>query len=464
MFLFGRSSARGRVAVLLHDGGRWHGAFYSMRRGGPRRLDEADLETASTAALPASLLRFARKLGARRVRVLVPADVHQVTLDLPDDLDPEEMQTAVGWEVASSIGMDAGAVRVAAARLGAFALGDGSGAFLAAAFETKGVARYAADCAKHKLRFEGVGSLQLATLAWHRHSATQGECLLLMRRRSTFGAVTSAGDAPLTVRNVPFGPPRNGAADPEWDERLARRLGPMAGRRIRLVASHHDPEEMADRVAAALGDADVRSEEFHAVVRGALAEAALSTVGTAAAPCALVGVPPVVKDPRRAGTWVAALLVLAAAGALGYQWDQLTRAKAHLETQIQLQKQLEAARSAATAKVETMNKQLADQRKLHGMLVDDKRFRSGIVEVLGVLCQSMPRYTRVTRIREEVGALVIEGRTLWQEGVAKLATALDQGLRPRGLRVLPGRVAAIEGKLEHEFTYRVVPAHTGRQP
>jgi hypothetical protein len=221
---------------------------------------------------------------------------------------------------------------------------------------------------------------------------------------------------------------------------------------------------MADRVAGALGDADVRSEEFHDVVRGTLAEAALSPAGSIAAPCPFIGTPPVVKDPRRAGTWAAALIILAAAGALAYQWDSLTRTKARLEGQIALQKELDAARSAAESRVDALEDELADQARLHRLLIGESRFRSGIVDVLAALCQSMPRYTRVCQIREEGGTLVVRGRTMWQEGVARLATHLGEALKPRGLAVLPGGVAAVDGRLEQEFTYRVVPARAGRQP
>lgn len=172
------------------------------------------LSGGNSRSLPEPLLDFAEHHGARRVRLVVPQSIHVLNTELPPDAEPEELQTAMAFELAGETGGEFDMLRVAAARGETFRMGATSEMLLAAAFEQPLLEHYRKACRANGLDFDGVGALELAALADHAQHAPHAR-LLLLRRDAGFYAVPGTESHPLTVGPVGLTAVANAQA---WDE------------------------------------------------------------------------------------------------------------------------------------------------------------------------------------------------------------------------------------------------------
>ena len=104
------------LAVLLHDGAAWHAHVFAFARPQWRSIARMHSSGGNSRRLPEPLLDFAEHHGARRVRLVVPQSSHVLNTELPPDAEPEELQTAMAFELAGETAGEFDMLRVAAAR------------------------------------------------------------------------------------------------------------------------------------------------------------------------------------------------------------------------------------------------------------------------------------------------------------------------------------------------------------
>jgi hypothetical protein len=446
-------------AILLFVDGQWTAVVFRHARGEWEPQDSERFAGASSRQFPDGMLRWSAECGARRVRVVVPGDVHTLRMDLPEDLDIEETHTAIAYEASPEIGTEAHLLRVSAVAAEQYRLGARPGTVLVAGHERDVLDRYAADCENHGLRFEGVGPLELAALARHGREAA-AERLLILRRHAGFLAVPAGEHSDFFLGGFAFG--ALSQEDPDREaERLAqarRSFGLLAETPIHVVATSPLPDERIAALRTALGvTAEFRVESMDDFAPRMLRHVAWSPpVGTGNG-CALVGLPPRVKDPRRVGTWMCIGVILVAAAALLLLWKNAANDLAAVRQREREWEALVAARAEASKQYEGILGHRNDLTAIHAALTNMKPVSPALLELVGVLKTSMPPYTRISAIRQVEGGMEVEGKALWPQGVSMLADSLAGAVRSRGYRLEPGTLGAADDQGERVFSYRLVP-------
>ncbi len=447
------------LAILLFIDGQWMAMV--LRHAG-REWQPQDSERfagTSSRQLPDGMLAWVAQRGARRVRVVVPRDVHTLRMDLPDDLDVEEAHTAIAYEASPEIGTEAHLLRVSAVAAEQYRLAARPGTVLVAGYERDVLESYAADCEEHGLRFEGAGPLELVALARHGREAA-AERLLILRRHASFLAVPGGEHSDFFVCGFAFG--ALGQEDPAREaERLAqarRSFALLADMPIHLVATAPLDEDRISALRTALGlTAEFRVESMEDFAPRMLRHVAWSPpVGTGNG-CAMVGLPPRVKDPRRIGTWACIGVILVAAAALLLQWKHAKDDLAAVQERERNWKTLVSARAEASKTYEGILSRRNGLTAVHTALRNMKSVSPALLELLNVLKTSMPPYTRISAIRQVEVGMEVEGKTLWPRGVAMLADSLAGAMQPLGYRLEPGTLGAAGEEGERVFSYRLVP-------
>jgi hypothetical protein len=448
--------------IALHDGERWHAVVYRYSGGDWREQGRAQFEAPNAKHLPDDMLAWLSERGARRLRVILHADVHTVRMELPKDTHPEEVQTAIAYEAAAEIGVDAHLLRVSAVCSDRYRLGGRHDLLLVVGHEQAVLERYSQDCARHRLRFEGAGCLELVALARHAREST-GERLLILRQHAGFLAVPASEATDLFLRAVAFGsvPLEDQVRESELLAQSTRSFGLLSHTPIHVVASHGLEPERIERLRSALGDnTELRVETLEGFVPRMLKHVAWSHPGSTDQGCALVGPAPKPPNPGRAGTWAAAVIVVATALCLGWLWKTATDDLAAVQQRRAAWDELTAARKAADGTYKGLLRERDELMELESVLTKSQRLNPGLPALLDVLGASMPPYTRVSAINQVGDRIEVNGKARWPRGATLLAEAMGKAMRPHGYQVEPGSLATDDADGERAFSYRLIP--TGR--
>lgn len=448
------------IAICMHDGDVWRAHVYRYARGDWAAHASTKLESPNAKHLPDDILAWARDQGARRVRVVAHGDVHTLRIELPGDADPEEVHTGIAYEAASEMGVDAHLLRVSAVRADRYRLGGPPDLLLVVGHEVGIVNRYREDCARHGLRFDGVGSLELVALSRHARDSS-GERFLLLRRHAGFMAVPAAENSEMLLRGVAFGaaPMDDQAREAELIEQSRRSFGLLSHTPVHIVASLPLPQERMDRLLTVLGEkAELRVETLDDFAPRMLKHAAWSSPGRTEQGCALVGVAPKAKDPRRAGTWAAVAAIVLTALSLAWLWKTAADDLAAVRKRQADWRALTAARESAAEKYKGMVRERNEIMKTRSVIEGVCPVCPGLPPLLDALSASMPPYTRVTAIKQVAAEIEVTGKALWPRGAALLAEAMGSAMQPHGYQVQPGGLAVGDAEGERAFNYRLVPA------
>jgi hypothetical protein len=451
------------LAICQHNGDQWCAFVYRRSRGQWSAQSSRVFPSPNAKQLPDAMLAWSRAEGARRVRIVIHGEVHSLRLTLPSDAHPEEVHTAIAYEAASETGVDAHLMRVSAARANHYRMGAGANLFLVVGHDLSVLNQYHGDCVRHRLRFEGVACLELVALSQHARESA-GERFLFLRRHEGFLAVPATENTEMFLRGLAFGAAamENADRESEWMEQSRKSFELLAHTPIHMVTSQTLPPSRIQQLRKVLGEAtELHIEALDEFAPRMLTHVAWSLPGGTEQGCALVGMPPKPKDPRRVGSWAAAAVIVLAALCLAWLWkttadhlDSVRKRHANWET-------LTAARKAAAETYQSRLRQRNEMMQIRSVIQDARPLCRAWPPLLEALRSSMPPYTRVTTISQAGPEIVVKGRAMWPRGAALLGEAMEHAMRPHGYQVQPGGLTVDDTEGERFFSYHLVP---GRGP
>jgi len=452
------------VAVAIHDGYAWRAHIVAQNEKQWKVGKKADFEGNDPHRLPEDLLAFAARNHARRVRILIPADIYAIAMTLPDDCEPEEAHSALAHELETETELAAHAMRLAAVRADRLGLGGPSGTFLAAPFEQSVITAFDAACRAAGLVFGGIGALELAVVNHHALTHGQSRCLIL-RRHSCFYATSAAGAAPFAAQSIPvFFSPDDAAAHPERYERIARRFGTHAN--LPLVVWSPAPVT-EDRLAIISSAAGNRAALSVRAMRDCAAAIALSAagvrdIGSLSDGCALVGKGAGSADPHRAGTWLFFSIIAITLATVGMLYLNLHWDMRGARQREQAWETIKQQRTGLEARHAGLKQERNDCLLIERELSSGTCLPAGLLPLLTALRRDMPVYTRLVRLyQDETGVLVLEGSTFYQQAIDLLGQAMCNVMQPLGLRVDAIGIESKTANGELRFTYRIISAQGG---
>lgn len=456
---------RGKTtAIYLHDGTRWRVAVASYRRG-CWSVVGTEVAVGSVLRLPEELMAFAETHHARRMAVLLGAEIHSVTFKAPLDADPEELQTALRYETAQSLGADADDLRLAATNADFYGLGADPDTWLLAAFQDDQMRYFERLALDRGLKFLGCGSIELAMLGWFSRRNPGGENrLLFIKEAETFYAAPGLGEVPLVTVALPVGSRLDPDADRDRErlDRASRRLAaharvPVCAVTCMETAEAPGAERLRQSVqntseVALLALSDVL-DEFIDVVCADVSRYS----GTI---CPLIGPTPPHRDPYRVGTWLFFAIVIITGAGIFANWRGLVTEEAALEERKKAWDILENARKSAKDKSALLRKQRDAEVQRRNTLLNTPVLPTGLLQTVETVATSMPPYSKLESISNAPTheGIEIRGHTRWQEGLADFLRVLNDALRPCGMSVRQDAVTVADGgRHELSFVYRIVP-------
>ncbi len=442
-----RKPVRDPIAVLLHDGIKWHGASFWFEGNEYRCVDTRIVGGADPKTLPEALLQWASANRCERMRVFLPSEVHELDPHLPSDAAADEVQTALSFELAPSLQLAPGQLRVAAVRADTFRMGGDPDLLLAAGFDARTIDRFDAACRAAQLRFEGVGALEMAALARHAREASD-QALLVIRHRSMFAAAPAEKGGDFFVRNIPFGPPQDGEIENDWSERIAQRLGRLRARPVLLLTSHTSPHEIAALVRRALDCETPEVAQLDEAAPLILRHAAWANVGVIDNGCASVARPEPERNWKRIACVASAGLVLLALATCVCIEIMLRATRPALRTAVQ-----EAQAVQQTAN--TLRQQIHAEQRLCARLGSGARVEPIWLTVLEALPEAVGPHSRLRSVKIDGSDLVLQGLTTQPADLPVLRRALDRAVAPLGWTVKEGGIASTGRDCGWSFTYRV---------
>ncbi|MFW5803484.1 MAG: hypothetical protein ACOCWJ_06155 [Verrucomicrobiota bacterium] len=453
------------TAILLHDGLVWHAVVLHRTSSGWAVEGVRETPGRNANRLPEDLLEFVGAARARRLRVLCCSEVQSIQFQIPPDIEPEELQTAVRFEYEHEVGANAGgdAQRLAVVALEALDFGGESGTVLTSPHSENTLKHHAHAAERVGLRFDGAGSLELAVLAWVCGVRKNDMRLLVLEESSAFYVAPGIGELPFTVAKLAIGtqPDRDAERERERLERAARRLAAQNDVPVTVLSCSPVTEQLQERLAPLFANAE--SVEWHAladvVADIAKTAAATSHPGLPEGPCPLVGPSPPPRDPHRWGTWGFFAIILMTVLGSFLHWRDLSAEEQRLVSQKEaweeLQQERENAESQKQRLRERRDEEIARQRALAGTRI----LPAGFLGILDTLAAAMPAYTRIQHIAKDNDArgLELTGYTAWQEGLTRLNRALNNTLKTEGLMTQLEILERTENEgRELKFTLKVV--------
>jgi len=443
------------VAVVAHTGTAWSAHVYAPQDGLWTEQEAQRFPASSHHDMPDDLLAFAARNEARTLRIFVPADVRAVSLELPEDHDLEEAQAALAFELAEE--GEAWDLRVAAARADVFGMGGSPEEILAAPFSNSQMERLEASCRAHGLTCDGMGSLELAVLAHHAGLTPDARCLLACET-SCFYATPLLAMNPFAVQGLAATlNEEERKANPDKYERIKRRFSALGQAPAEVWAPCGMDDAQRDLIRSLLGPGEIT---FHALedhlVHILLPAAEQKKPGGIHEGCALAGKAAKPRDPHRAGTWIAVTVLL---GGLAFMTSSYHSLKADLQeskARLRAWETLTYERNALEKRSDSLLDRRNGSQRLVKMLQDIEPLPQGLMPLLDLLAGGMPPYTRITAVHQaDDGAILIEGSSLYQDGLNHFIHDIGNTVRPYGMIVdSPGLE---NGTTPNEllFTYRI---------
>lgn len=453
------SKKRSRVAVFLHDGEAWHVFVFAHAKPRWKTVAQTTFQGTNQRQIPPSMVDFAEKNGAQRIRVAVPREV--VTLNnisLPYDASPEELQTVVASALTAETGMEFGTVRVAGAMAESFRMGGHHETIFGAAFENDLLEQFDKTCHGVRLHLEGVGVLELALLAAN-CELNPGSRFLMLRRDSGFYAVPATENLPMMASGIALGCAADERGrEPERLQRAARRLETHAATPLHIACAVPLSTERRLELVEILGpDTQYHFDDYAAMLETAAAKLAAS--GPVSAPTtggAVVGMTEEVTSPYRAGTWMFFIAMIAACFFVWLTHNKLTDEMAHIQAQTTAWEALKAERKKQSDALNALNTQRTKYEKTIELMNDREILPAGVQTILAELEENMPVATRLTRI-DQTGPLEFQlsGFTFSQDVFLQIVPRLNEILRKYEMSAELKKLEKLPHSREQEFLVRV---------
>jgi len=159
-----RFSRTRKTAVLVYDGEHWHGGVFVRQHGEWSSVETQSVAARSLKQLPSELLDWMQSHGVKDVRLLVPADVRSMQMEMPEDFEMDELHTALSYELAGETGVDAHLHRLATVSTMHCGLGGDLHSYLVAEFDLRQMEMYQHQLGLSGLQFEAIGALEMGVM------------------------------------------------------------------------------------------------------------------------------------------------------------------------------------------------------------------------------------------------------------------------------------------------------------
>ncbi|MDO4571271.1 MAG: hypothetical protein Q4D38_12875 [Planctomycetia bacterium] len=455
------SRKKSRVAVLIHDGEEWR--CYVMSHGKPQWHCVAQTKSPgkNPRQMPPSLLDFAEKNNAARVRVLLPSEVTTLAeVDFPPDLSPEEMQMVVQGALSEETEQEIGSFRVASAFAERFQMGAPAEMIFAASFENDLLENFEKNCRTIRIPFEGVGSLELALLGAHTRENSNRRFLFL-KRDTGFYATHASDFIPMSAGALPLGSlPDARGREPDRLERAAKRFESNKSVPLSVLPDRAISRERIEELTRVFGeDVDVDWLETEAYFLMAAEEVAQThDPGAPSSGGAVCGLGEEGKDPYRAGTWLFFVALLMAVLFVWGTHAKLERELEGIEKKTTDWKALQEERKKQNDILKKIDSERARYEKITNILKDREIFPAGFLPILSLLDEKMPLYTRLNSMRQiPEGGYELVGCTLYQEGLLEVIPLLNAALVDSDHVAELSKLERKEDTREQDFVIRITP-------
>lgn len=449
-----------RQAIFLYDGLKWHGRVFRWEKNNWKHVEAISHKSGNPGELPGELIDFASNNSAKRVRILIPCEVHNIQVELPDDIEEDELRTALKYELSNEIDIDSHDICIAAARASCFSMGGQESSYLVSYFETNRLEKYEKLCKKNRLTFDGLGPLELGILSFHAQQNPKAQMLFLYAKNGIH--VHPANELiPFRIYSIPFGtdPLEDSSRD---EERISHTKKQFQYSRTDIhICSTQKPNEDRKRLFQSLFSNDTKVEyiDFSEIAtRLAMNVARGRLTGHVNGGYAITALNKAKKAPYRTGTWLLITILtitgiyiglrrhsfkqqLASANQRKQAWAELVKERSRLESNVE---QLLQSRNHNMAMKELMQKPV---------------ITNGFLAILEVLAENIPPYTCVTSIIENKDKYYeIKGLTRYQEGLIGLNKAMASAMKEYGFGIELGQIEQSQGGLKDEkiFSCRII--------
>ena len=426
------------IAMLVYDGKTWYARIFSWSHKHWKCFEELSALADNRDSIPEKILEFAKRNKAKRVRVIRPAEMHQVEMQLPDDIEPEEIHTAISSQIETDVDLQPGAARFASVRTSQFGLGGHADAIISTSFDINAITEYKAQCSDAGLTFDGIGSVELASLACQARLEPNSR-FLIMRENESFYVAPENHNAPFYFQTFAFGvtPDNDLVRDQDRLDRAAKTF-----RRNNEHIHIWTTAELSNNRKAQIQEAfteDVAIEYVHfseKVTQLATHATWHNNHGKINSGCALIDAPKKPKPPYRSGTvMMIAIIVLAIAGMfliyhknkqnLRYKKNQIKNWNARLSERKQLASELKSLRST-----QRNNRKLI---RLMNQNTVPKEWMA-ILNSFRLSNKKYPPYTEITYIKQtDFREYEIEGVTRLDDAPNQFASIFKEQIESFGL-------------------------------
>jgi hypothetical protein len=201
MKLFAKNKKNKITAIFIHDGYCWYASVFNAGLVASKVFNISDAENLSP-----ELLKWALEHDVKQVKVAVLSDLHNINMELPENLDMEQTHTAIAWESAELTGKNALGVRHASCKVSALGIDFHSNELITASFKTDLLKNFKSQCTAFRLEFLGVASVQSAFLAMHISDENRkNKNFIFLSNNGVFAFILSNGkNSKIQMRNILF--------------------------------------------------------------------------------------------------------------------------------------------------------------------------------------------------------------------------------------------------------------------
>ncbi|MDR0390751.1 MAG: hypothetical protein LBH59_02510 [Planctomycetaceae bacterium] len=422
-----------RVVIFLHDGWQWYAYVFAYNKSCWEVLDQTVCSGKNSRQIPITLLEFAEKLNARRVRIVLSQNLQKLeNIELPLDATAEELQTVVALAYSQITGSEYGTVRVVSAFADTFNMGGTPDTLFAAGIETTQLEQYEKTCQNSELQFDGCGILEMAAITVGTKYFEDTRFLILHRDKG-FYVTCALDEMPMMTSGIILSSAIEDKTRDEERTRVAtRRLNvqkilplqiwytsDVDAKKIDEIKNTIDPETKLTLTPLSNYHLDIAREI-----------ATTTEIGIPSTGGAIIGLPEKEKDPHRAGTWLFTIITILAITLTLVTYQKITTDSKSINLKITAWEKLQNERKKLNDKLSTLDSNRIRNEKITQILNQKNPLPVPIVTLLEEINQKMPIYTKLTTI-EQIGddELQITGYTFFQDGFHELRFRLNEKLR-----------------------------------
>ena len=422
--------------MLVYDGNTWYARIFIWSHKHWKCVEEISAVSEVRDSIPTKILDFAKRNKAKRVRVLRPAEMHQVELQLPADIEPEEIHTAISSQIENEADLEPGAARFASVKINQFGLGGHSDAIVSTSFGIEIINKYKAQCAEAKLTFDGIGSVELASLACQARLEPNAR-FLIMRENESFYVCPESNNAPFFSQTFTFGvtPDTDSQRDQDRLDRAAKTFR-RSTEHIHIWATSELSNNRKAQIQEAFTD-DAAIEYIHfseRVTQLATHATWHNNHGNINSGCALIDAPKKAKSPYRSGTWLMFAILLFSLAGMFLIYHKNKASLDSKKEQIAKWEERLALRKKLSAKLKVLRTAQSKSRKTVA-LMKQPTVSKELITILYTLAKKHPEdYTRIYKITQVADRkFKIEGMSPAEKTPTLIASILEKALGKYGL-------------------------------